>query len=75
MSAASRPWLNSTFRCCPRGKLPIRPNTAHSDCGAPFAIRFAAWGYGLAVSKRAVRRQITRNRVLTTPNESTPHHG
>ena len=62
MSAASRPWERSVFRGCTRGKLIIYPNTAHSSCGAPFAIRFAAWGYGLAVSKRAVRRKIARNR-------------
>lgn len=61
----SRRWQNAIMLNCVRGKLSIHPNTAHSCCGAPSAIRFAAWGYGLHVSKRAVRRQIARNRMPT----------
>ena len=49
---------------CQRGKVQIWPNTAHSCAGVPFAIRFAAWGYGARVSKRAVRRKIKRNAML-----------
>lgn len=61
MSACRRPWKFATMFRCTRGKLEIHPNTAHSTCGVPYAIRFAAWGSGLRVSKRAVRRKIARN--------------
>lgn len=63
MSSCRRKWKPAIMSRCVRGKLAIHPNTAHSTCGAPFAIRFAAWGYGLRVSKRAVRRKIARNRA------------